>query len=326
LDNNIELIEVLSDLGAGIHGSGFGSAAIRRLAGTQYNSDFSRLGRSTIYKPVSDGFGSYCAKNIESVLKINRSISNVVCASINKGNSPIIISGDHSNAAGTIAGIKMAKPNSVLGVIWIDAHADLHSPYTTPSGNMHGMPLAASIAEDNAESAVREIDSVTSFFWREFKNIGNISPKIQPQNIVYISLRDYEDEEYHLIRKRGIINYDAGFLINKGIENVVNRIFDQLEHCTDIYISFDVDCLDPLFSKGTGLPVQGGLLPGDAELLTGMLLGKPRVICMEVTEYNPFLDIDKRTAGIVYNILEKGVWAINNRSLELRENCNICYV
>ncbi len=313
MDTIIELIEVLSDLGAGIHGAGFGSDAIQKLAISKYNSYFSGLVRANTYKPENNGFGSLYAKNIESVLKINQLICNGVCASIIRGNNPVIISGDHSNAAGTIAGIKKAKPYSRLGVIWIDAHADLHSPYTTPSGNIHGMPLAASIAEDNTENARREIDTITRYFWEEFKNLGNISPKIQPQNIVYISLREYEKEEYKLIRKAGIKNYDAFTLISKGTENVVNRIFEQLKDCTDIYVSFDVDCLDPAFSKGTGLPVYGGILPGDAESLTKMLLENPKVICFEITEYNPFLDINLKTADIVYNILEKGIFAINSR-------------
>src|SRR5204863_2735786 len=110
-------------------------------------------------------------------------------------------SGDHGTSGGTITGIKMAKPNSKLGVIWIDAHADLHTPYTTPSGNMHGMPLAAAIGEDNEDCKVHDLDEKTMKQWEQLKNFGKISPKILPEDIVFISLRDYEKEEKHLIEK-----------------------------------------------------------------------------------------------------------------------------
>jgi len=117
---------------------------------------------------------------------------------------PVVLSGDHSTAGATIAGLKMAHPKAKLGVIWIDAHADLHTPYTTPSGNMHGMPLAASIAEDNLEFKAHELDDNTAKMWNALKNIGKISPKVMPEDIVFISLRDYEKEEDHLIKKYGM--------------------------------------------------------------------------------------------------------------------------
>ncbi len=98
---------------------------------------------------------------------------------------PVVISGDHSNAGGTIAGIKAAKPNSRLGVIWIDAHSDLHTPYTTPSGNIHGMPLSVSIGEDNIESKVHDLDDVTKKQWNQLKNMGKKILKF-PRLILYL--------------------------------------------------------------------------------------------------------------------------------------------
>ena len=108
---------------------------------------------------------------------------------------PLVLSGDHSIGGATISGIKMAKPNSRLGVIWIDAHADLHTPYTTPSGNVHGMPIAIAINEDNMECAVHEVDPETVGYWNQLKNMGNKEPKVLQEDSVCMYLRDHEKEE-----------------------------------------------------------------------------------------------------------------------------------
>lgn len=312
LKKNIELIEVQSDLGAATRGAGFGALALQKFGTSRQQNIFVNIPQKTSFLPLESGYSSNYARNIETIVKTCTFISNDVCRSIQRGNKPVIISGDHSNAAGTIAGIKMAKPNSVLGVVWIDAHADLHSPYTSPSGNMHGMPLAASIGDDNLKKARRDIDTLTSYYWDKFKNIGNISPKVRPSNIVYVSLRDYEKEEAHLIETYGINHINTCSLVNFGTEDVVAKIFDQLQNCTDIYVSFDVDSLDSSVSRGTGLPVKGGLMPWEAELLVSLLLKNPKVACFEITEFNTFLDLFNETAPIVYDILEKGILAMQN--------------
>jgi arginase len=138
-----------------------------------------------------------------------------------------------------------------LGVIWIDAHADLHTPYTTPSGNLHGMPLATAINEDNLECAVHELDADTKKL-ELFKNIGKIAPKVLPEDVVFVSLRDYEKEEKTLIEKHGMRIVTTSELRRKGVEIVYRSIIRSLSDCTDIYVSFDVDSLDSAISKGTG--------------------------------------------------------------------------
>src|SRR5207244_10030920 len=139
------------------------------------------------------------AKRINGVLTMYERVSKATKDAFKNNFFPLVISGDHSVSGGVIAGIKEAKPNSKLGIIWIDAHADLHTPYTTPTGNMHGMPLAASIAEDNEECRVHELDDKTLSFWEQLKNIGKIQPKVLPEDIVFISLRYYEKRDKRLI-------------------------------------------------------------------------------------------------------------------------------
>jgi arginase len=220
---------------------------------------------------------------------------------------PLVISGDHSTAGGTIAGIKFAKPKSRLGVIWIDAHADLHTPYTTPSGNLHGMPLSASIGEDNEESKVHDLDEKTKKEWNQLKNFGKISPKVLPEDIVFISLRDFEKEEKYLIDKHGMKVITTAEFRKKGVENVVRALTKLLNDCTDIYVSFDVDCLDSSISKGTGTPVSNGLREREAEDLVSKLMQNPKICCFEITEVNPTLDKENLMSEIAFNILQRSV-------------------
>jgi arginase len=235
--------------------------------------------------------------------KVSKSVNDC----IKGGFFPVLISGDHSIGGATIAGIKMAKPKSKLGVIWIDAHADLHTPYTTPSGNMHGMPLSAAINEDNKECAVHELDGETIKYWNQLKTIGKIAPKVLPEDIVFISLRDFEREEKHLIDKYGIKVISTKEVRSKGPENIVRSVLRYLSDCTDIYVSFDVDCLDSSISKGTGTPVNNGLKEREAEDLVSKFMQNRKICCFEVTEVNPTLDRENLMAEIAFNILQRSV-------------------
>jgi arginase len=256
-----------------------------------------------LFEPIQSPY----AKRIHGVFNMYERISKAVCDSIKHNFFPVVLSGDHSNAGGTIAGIKMAKPKSKLGVIWIDAHADLHTPYTTPSGNMHGMPLATAIAEDNLESKVHDIDDVTKKYWNQLKSIGKISQKVLPEDIVFISLRDFEKEEKAIIEKHGIKVIPTSEVRRNGAENVSRKVLRYLSDCTDIYVSFDVDSLDSTISKGTGTPVGNGLREREAEDLISKFMQNRKVCCFEITEVNPTLDKENLMAEIAFNILQRSV-------------------
>ena len=218
-----------------------------------------------------------------------------------------MLSGDHSIAGATIAGIKMAKPKSKIGVIWIDAHADMHTPYTTPSGNVHGMALAATINEDNEDCAVHELDEETIKYWNQLKNIGKVAPKVLPEDVVLISLRDFEKEEKYLIEKYGMKVITTNEVRRKGPENVVRSVIRYLADCTDIYISFDVDSLDSSISKGTGTPVSNGLREREVEDLISKFMQNRKICCFEITEVNPTLDKENLMSEIAFNILQRSV-------------------
>jgi arginase len=241
------------------------------------------------------------------VVSIYERLSKAVCDSIKNNFFPVILSGDHSSAGGTIAGIKMAKPKGKLGVIWIDAHADLHTPLTTPSGNMHGMPLATAIDENNEEMRVHEPDEKTMKMWDQLKTIGKIHPKVLPEDIVFISLRDFEKEEKALIEKYGMKVIPTSEVRRNGAENVSRKVLRYLSDCTDIYVSFDVDSLDSSISRGTGTPVSNGLREREAEDLISKFMQNRKVCCFEITEVNPTLDKENLMAEIAFNILQRSV-------------------
>jgi arginase len=307
---NIKIIEVPSEIGAGTRGASLGIDAIK-IAGLDFMSNFFvhfpsekvETENKLLFEPIQSPY----AKRIHGVFNMYERISKAVCDSIKHNFFPVVLSGDHSNAGGTIAGIKMAKPKSKLGVIWIDAHADLHTPYTTPSGNMHGMPLATAIAEDNLESKVHDIDDVTKKYWNQLKSIGKISQKVLPEDIVFISLRDFEKEEKAIIEKHGIKVIPTSEVRRNGAENVSRKVLRYLSDCTDIYVSFDVDSLDSTISKGTGTPVSNGLREREAEDLISKFMQNRKVCCFEITEVNPTLDKENLMAEIAFNILQRSV-------------------
>ncbi len=307
---NIKLIEVPSEIGAGTRGASLGIEAIK-IAALDFMSNFfihfpsEKIPHENklLHEPIESPY----AKRIKGIVSMYDKVSKAVCDSMKNNFFPVVLSGDHSTSGATIAGIKMARPKSKLGVIWIDAHADLHTPYTTPSGNIHGMPLAAAINEDNEDCAVHELDTETAKQWDYLKKIGKIAPKVLPEDVVFISLRDFEKEEKYLIDKYGMKVITTKELRTKGAENVVRAVLRYLSDCTDIYVSFDVDSLDAAISKGTGTPVSNGLREREAEDLISKFMQNRKICCFEVTEVNPTLDKENLMAEIAFNILQRSV-------------------
>ena len=307
---NIKLIEVPSEIGAGTRGASLGIDAIK-IAALDFMSNFfihfpsEKIPHENklLHEPIESPY----AKRIKGIAAMYDKVSKAVSDSIKNNFFPVVLSGDHSLAGATIAGLKMAKPKSKLGIIWIDAHADLHTPYTTPSGNVHGMPLAVAIGKDNEDCAVHEVDADTEKYWNQLKNTGKISPKVLPEDVVLISLRDYEKEERYLIEKYEMKVVTTNEVRRKGPENVVRSVLRYLIDCTDIYISFDVDSLDSSISKGTGTPVSNGLREREAEDLISKFMQNRKVSCFEISEVNPTLDKENLMAEIAFNILQRSV-------------------
>ena len=307
---NIKLIEVPSEIGAGTRGASLGIDAIK-IAALDFMSNFfihfpsEKIPHENklLYEPIESPY----AKRIKGIAVLYDRVSKAVCDAIKNNFFPVVLSGDHSIAGATIAGIKIARPKSKIGVIWIDAHADMHTPFTTPSGNLHGMALAAAINEDNTDCAVHELDDETVRYWNQLKNIGKVAPKVLPEDVVLISLRDFEREERYIIEKYGMKVITTNEVRRKGPENVVRSVIRYLADCTDIYISFDVDSLDSSISKGTGTPVNNGLREREVEDLISKFMQNRKICCFEITEVNPTLDKENLMSEIAFNILQRSV-------------------
>jgi arginase len=317
MHRNIEIILNTSELTAGTRGASLGPAAIITAARRQHNPFF---GRYPIHS-LPD-FNHYLdsetptpyARRINGYVQVFEAISTAVSGMLKRDHFPLIIAGDHGSAAGTIAGIRIAQPNKRLGVIWIDAHGDLHSPYTTPSGNIHGMPLALSLGDDNLELQRNYPDEYTIATWNSLKNSGSLSPKIKPEDLVFIAVRDTEDEEDALIGRRQIVNHSVETLRRVGVADVIKAIDAQLADCDSIYVSFDVDSMDPeVTSSGTGTPVGNGITPEEAKEILTLLSRNPKTVCIEFVEVNPCLDNKVNTmAETAFSLIEAVAEALNS--------------
>jgi arginase len=311
----IKLIEVKSEIGAGTRGSSMGVDAIK-IAALDFGSNFFKKFKSVevpnenhlLLEPVVNDY----AKRVKGIYALNERLANEIKKTLLKEEVPIVLAGDHSSALGTISGIKMAYPNKRVGVIWIDAHADLHTPYTTPSGNMHGMPIACVLGEDNKERQQNKPDDETIEYWEKLKALGGITPKINYNDLVYIALRDFEPQEEFLIKKNKVRVFNLQEIRKKAVERVAIESLNYLDHCDIIYVSFDVDSMDSRISSGTGTPVPNGITEKEAGNLIYYIMRSKKIVCFEMVEINPTLDKENLMAENAFEILQKATNQLNN--------------
>ena len=310
----IKLIKNRSDIGAGTRGSDMGIDAIEIAAINQGNDYFNQLPfvdiptrNESIYNKVYLLF----AKRIGFVVEHCQRVCQTVQRALQQKYFPVVLSGDHSSALGTLSGIKAEYPEKRLGVIWIDAHGDLHSPYTSASGNVHGMPLAAALQQDNMDCMINTICEQTLQHWEAFKNMGTQRAKFFPEDLVFFGVRDTELPEEKLIERHGIRNYKVAEMRYRGFEKCLQEASERLKHCDMIYISFDVDSMDcNTVSYGTGTPVSKGFEPDEILQIIEHFINE-KLVCFEIAEINPLLDKKGNTmAETAFNILDKAIKSI----------------
>jgi arginase len=312
----LKIIEVKSEIGAGTRGASLGVEAMK-IASLDLNSDFFKQYDSVEVENVNellfDGAKHSYAKFIDGVMIMEERVCLEIYETMFDEFFPLIMAGDHSTSYGTIAGIKKAHPNTRLGVIWIDAHADIHTPFTTPSGNMHGMALSMACGIDNLECKVNDPRGETQEIWEQLKNVGMPGPKVLPEDIVYIAVRDLEKPENYLINKFNVNFIETEDVKKLGPAEVAKRALEMLDHCDFIYVSFDVDSIDSRISTGTGTPVPNGLTVEEAKTLNVELVKDPKVCAWEIAEVNPTLDTENRMAESAFEIVEATAKSIVNR-------------
>lgn len=288
---NIDLIGMPLDFGAGRRGVDMGPSAIR-YAGLRQGLE--ALGHDVtdhgnIMVPVAETceVGDPKLKYMEPIVEVAQRLADRVEASMREGRLPLVLGGDHSLALGSVMG---AARNRKLGLIWLDAHGDFNTHETTPSGNIHGMPLAA-ICGYGAQSLV---------------TLGGKAPagaKIAPHNIAVIGARDIDAEEKKLLRSSGVAVYSMEAIDRLGINEVLQRAIEIACRGTDgIYLSLDLDGIDPMFAPGVGTPVAGGLTFREAHLAVERLAETRKLVGMDLVEVNPILDRVNMTAELAVQL------------------------
>lgn len=315
----ILLINNPSEIGAGTRGASLGFQALKIAGWKMGNNLFKELETLEVQNnnnALYEADVNPHAHRIKAICEVFERTGKALKTAFDSNKFPLVIGGDHSVAAGTISGIKNANPDKRLGVVWIDAHADMHTPYTSPSGNIHGMPLGIALAEDNLEERKNDPVPQTVQEWNDAKEIFGISPKILHDDLVFFGLRDTEAEEDAIIARNGIRNFTVDEVRSRGVSETVQEACDRLKNCDLVYISFDVDSMDPeLVSRGTGTPVPHGFSPNEAVSLIKLLFERLPVGCFEMVEINPTLDRKgNQMAEVAFEILEQVTGFIHQNS------------
>lgn len=226
-------------------------------------------------------------RNLNEVIKANTSLAEKVEKTVESGRFPLVLGGDHSIAIGTLAGLATAYKN--LGVIWYDAHADLNTSETSPSGNIHGMPMAVSIGLGD----------------EQLVNIHTAGQKVKPENIVIIGARSVDPGERELIKEKGIKVYTMHEIDKYGMATVMQDSIAYLQsrELDGVHLSLDLDGLDPLYTPGVGTPVPGGISYRESHLAMEMLEESGLITSAEFVEVNPILDEKNKTADVAVGLI-----------------------
>lgn len=287
----ISIIGVPMDLGQARRGVDMGPSAIR-YAGVverleELNYEINDLGDIKIGQAQRLNEESVDnLRNLKAVAEASEALANEVDRTIQDGSFPLVLGGDHSIAIGTLAGV--AKHYKNLGVIWYDAHGDLNTAETSPSGNIHGMPLAVSLGLGHP--------TLTS--------IGGYEQKVKPENIVIIGARSLDDGEKELIKEKGIKVYSMHEIDRMGMTAVMEETIAYLSERTDgVHLSLDLDGLDPHDAPGVGTPVIGGISYRESHLAMEMLEESGLITSAEFVEVNPILDDKNKTASVAVALM-----------------------
>lgn len=282
------------DLGAGRRGVDMGPSALR-LAGLNsklesLGYEVEDLGNVAVAQQESTPTGPDNAKYLGPIAKTCETLATRVAGILRDGKFPLVLGGDHSVAAGTVAGVAglFRERQDNVGVIWIDAHADMNTPESSPSGNVHGMPLACCLGRGPVE----------------LTNILGFSPKVDGRNVVLIGIRDVDDSERRIVRESGVTAFTMRDVDERGLRSVMQEALAIASDGTaGFHLSFDMDAVDPDEAPGVGTPVRGGMTYREAHLAMETICDCQGLLSMEIVEVNPVLDQANRTALLAVELV-----------------------
>ena len=286
MKKTIQIIGAPMDLGQSRRGVDMGPAAIRYA---DLSSQLRKLGyqvedAGNIEVSLRDALPEACGSSLLTAIQnACELLYEAGREAVAQGCKPIFLGRNHSISIGTIGGITHDSP---AGVIWIDAHGDFNIPETSPSSNIHGMPVAV----------------LTGRGFSELINIGRTGPKLKPSEIVMIGIRSLDIKERTMLRESGITVYTMRDIDERGMGTIAYEALEQLQHLGRIHVSLDTDSLDPMEAPGVGTPAPGGLTYREAHLLMEILADSRRIGSMDIVEINPILDQRNQTAGIAVEL------------------------
>ncbi|MGH9353765.1 MAG: arginase [Terriglobia bacterium] len=298
----IRILGVPLDLGQERRGVDMGPSAVRaaglNAALRSLSHSVEDSGNLHVKIPEEQHFGDKHAKYLNEIAEACRDVAERVCQTLEDGFFPLSLGGDHSMAIGTIAGAAKfyRGRNQSLGVLWIDAHGDMNTPETSPSGNIHGMPFAASLGFGPP--------ALTGLF--------GFNPKVQPGQCVLIGARDLDAPERKIVKKSGVHVFTMRDIDEQGMRAVMDKAISFATTGTGgCVVSFDMGVMDPAEAPGVGTPVRGGLTFREAHLALEMIADSGKMAAFELVEVNPIIDIMNKTAtlgvGLITSALGKKI-------------------
>ena len=287
---HIRILGAPMDLGADRRGVDMGASAIRYAglseALQRLGHTVSDIGNIAIPQPESRPEGQPHLKYLEPIVSASEELATLVSTTLEEQKFPLLLGGDHSISLGSVTGVARVHKN--IGIIWVDAHADFNTDETTPSGNIHGMILAALAGIGN--------NSLT--------RAGGWTPKINKETIVIVGARDLDRQEQELLRTHKIAVFTMSDIDQRGMTDVMKEaIAIASQHDNPIHLSLDMDSLDPREAPGVGTPVRGGLSYREAHLAMELVSASQRLVSMDVVEVNPILDSENTTAKLAVELI-----------------------
>jgi arginase len=284
----VAIIGAALDLGAGRRGVDMGPSAIRYA---DLDDRLRELGIAcedwgNVETAVAEATasGSAQARFLAQIKETCERIARAVAKAVEEGRTPVVLGGDHSIALGTLGGL--ASVFGPGGVLWLDAHGDLNTPATSPTGNVHGMPLGAALG--------RDLESFASDAWP--------LPAVLPEHVVLMGVRSLDDGERAFVRESGLGIYTMSELDRRGIEPVMREALERVEGASFVHVSLDMDVVDPEMTPGVGTPVRGGLSYREAHLALELVAESELMTSFEIVEVNPILDRGNETATLAVDL------------------------
>ncbi|MGB8653482.1 MAG: arginase [Candidatus Acidiferrales bacterium] len=294
----IRIIGVPMDLGASRRGVDMGPSALR-VAGLQtrlkqLGRQVEDIGNVSVRQPEEQHYGDKSAKYLDEIAEACKGLAEVVTKTLDEDMVPLVLGGDHSIAVGTAAGsaAHFHKKGKRIGMIWLDAHGDMNTPESSPSGNVHGMPLA----------------SIMGYGPDELTTLAGVKPMIEPRNVVLVGIRELDSKERRLVKDSGVHIFTMREIDERGMREVMAEALKFAgDDTAGVCVSLDMDFVDPSDAPGVGTPVRGGVTYREAHLALEMIADSKSMASFELVEINPVIDVHNTTAMLGVELVLSGL-------------------